>query len=136
AGAVRPGPGNAPEQEPTLPPSDESTTGGATTSGPGATIASDPSTDAGATTDPAATAQFGEGANGTTPSVALPGGTRVRYFGDYEMIRELGRGGMGVVYKARQISLNRLVALKMIKSAAPAGDDERRRVPNEAEAAR
>ena len=58
AGAVRPGPGNAPEQEPTRPPSDESTTSGATTSGPGATIASDPSTDAGATTDPAATAKY------------------------------------------------------------------------------
>ena len=45
AGAIKPGPGNAPEQEPTLLPADESTTGGKTTSGAGATIASDPSTD-------------------------------------------------------------------------------------------
>src|SRR5262249_14957944 len=51
----------------------------------------------------------------------------------YRIEGELGRGGMGVVYRARQPGLNRLVALKMILHAGPSGSAERQRFQAEAE---
>jgi WD40 repeat protein len=61
-------------------------------------------------------------------------GEETRRFGDYELFRELGRGGMGVVYEARHLSLNRTVALKMLHPSRLSSQAQLQRFRQESEA--
>jgi eukaryotic-like serine/threonine-protein kinase len=77
-----------------------------------------------------------EGANESTSRFAVVnhGVTRPRYFADFELLEKIAEGGMGIVWKARQISIHRIVALKMIHAGHLMSAEARVRFEAEIEA--
>ena len=87
-----------------------------------------------------AMAEFGKTANGTRSAADSAAATESLSMGpcdlgDFRILREIGRGGMGVVYEAMQLSLRRLVALKVLPFAAMLDSRQLERFKHEAQAA-
>jgi serine/threonine protein kinase/tetratricopeptide (TPR) repeat protein len=82
---------------------------------------------------------LGAESSGTTGSIAgswgRAQGLRIKRLGDYRILREIGRGGMGVVFEAEQESLGRRVALKVLSSSATLDEKQIRRFEREARSA-
>jgi serine/threonine protein kinase/formylglycine-generating enzyme required for sulfatase activity len=76
-----------------------------------------------------------DGTRYSAPAAGTAAPLRARRIGEYELLQELGRGGMGVVYKARDLRLKRLVALKMIRAGVSASGQDVQRFLSEARAA-
>lgn len=79
--------------------------------------------------------QLAAGADTALPVVPPRAVDTTGTIGDFELVREVGRGGMGIVYEARQISLNRRVAVKVLPFAAVLNPNQIARFRTEAQAA-
>src|SRR5438552_623022 len=105
---------------------------------PGAVAGADSSAVAAYSAEAAAKAGSAKADDGDEPASPMPAtgaATMLGELGDYELLEEIGRGGQGVVFRSRQKSLNRTVALKVIGLSQWATKAHLKRFRREAEAA-